>query len=235
MADGIRATVAIMAPEGCPIARESARTESIIDQTATSVSPAGSTGSVTEYLAAADDPATDTANAADEGPATNAGSTPDEPAADAVFTYGSDVVYRTSHEEPEGCPCACLGSYGCPVHRYVADDGEVTIVFHAESFGQLQDVMADLRERFPSVDVRRLLQPPLDGTPDDGVFVNRGKLTDRQREVLETAYENDYFERPRGANASELAAELDISPSTFTEHLVTAQRKLLDDVLDPGS
>ncbi|ELZ10701.1 bacterio-opsin activator HTH domain-containing protein [Halovivax asiaticus JCM 14624] len=245
MGEGIRATVAITAPDGCPIARESARTGSVIDQTSTSVSPAASSGSVTEYLAAADEPAVD-AETVDDGPdadaasadaesATDATSAADEPTDEAVFSYGSTAIYRTAHEESDGCPCACLGSYGCPVHRYVADDGELTLVFHAESFDQLQDVMGDLRERFPSVDVRRLLQPPLEGTPDDGVFVNRGKLTDRQREVLETAYENGYFERPRGANASELAAELGISQSTFTEHLVTAQRKLLDDVLDPSA
>ena len=92
--------------------------------------------------------------------------------------------------------------------------------------------MATLRERFPSVDVQRLLQPPLEGTPEEQVFVNRGRLTDRQREVLQIAFERGYFERPRRANATELAAELDISGSTFTEHLVAAQRKILDDVLD---
>ena len=64
------------------------------------------------------------------------------------------------------------------------------------------------------------------------MFVNRGKLTDRQREVLQTAYKMGYFERPKRANATEIAAELDISQSTFTEHLVTAQRKILEDVLE---
>lgn len=214
MASGIRATVTFSAPDGCPIARHSARTESVIDRTSTSVSTAESTGSVTEYLAE------------------DAGDL--EAADDAIFSYGSTALYRTSHDEPADCPCACLGSFGCPVHRYVADDGDLTVVFHAESFEQLQDVMATLRDRFPSVDVTRLLRPPLEGSPEEHVFVNRGKLTDRQLEVLETAYENGYFERPRRANATELAAELDISQSTFTEHLVTAQRKLLDDVFESG-
>ena len=69
----------------------------------------------------------------------------------------------------------------------------------------------------------------------DVVFVDRGKLTDRQHEVLRTAYDMGYFERPRGANATEVAASLDINPSTFTEHLLSAQRKLLGDVLEDGS
>jgi predicted DNA binding protein len=40
-----------------------------------------------------------------------------------------------------------------------------------------------------------------------------------------------YFERPRDANASAVADALDISPSTFAEHLATAQRKLLEETL----
>ncbi|MFW6000412.1 MAG: helix-turn-helix domain-containing protein, partial [Halorubrum sp.] len=56
-------------------------------------------------------------------------------------------------------------------------------------------------------------------------------LTDRQCEVLRTAYRMGYFERPRDANASEVADALDISPSTFAEHLATAQRKLLEEAL----
>nr|WP_254862964.1 helix-turn-helix domain-containing protein [Halovivax gelatinilyticus] len=148
-----------------------------------------------------------------------------------ILSYGQKTLYRTVHENFQ-CPCTCLGSYGCPVHRYVAVDGGLTLVFHAESFEQLQNVMAELRDRFPSVDVQRLLQPPLEASEDDQVFVNRGALTGRQREVLQLAYERGYFERPKRINATELAAELDISQSTVTEHLVTAQRKLFDDIFD---
>jgi hypothetical protein len=50
--------------------------------------------------------------------------------------------------------------------------------------------------------------------------------------VLETAHRLGYFERPKGANAGEVADALDISRSTFTEHLAAAQTKLLDAILD---
>lgn len=216
MVSGIRATVKFSAPDGCPIARVSASTSRPIDQVSTSISLSGATESVTEFLAE-----TDATNDTDD--------------AEPIFSYGATDLYRTSHDGDERCPCECLGEFGCPVHRYVADDGDLTLVFHAEDFEQLQDVMAALRDRFPSVDVQRLLQPPLEGTQQEKVFVNRGRLTDRQREVLQIAYERGYFERPKRANATELAAELDISQSTFTEHLVTAQRKILDDVLDHDS
>jgi len=54
-------------------------------------------------------------------------------------------------------------------------------------------------------------------------------LTDRQRQVLELAIEAGYFERPRHNNTGELAATLDISRATFTQHLRAAQRKLFAD------
>ena len=40
-----------------------------------------------------------------------------------------------------------------------------------------------------------------------------------------------YFDHPKGANAGDVADALDISRSTFTEHLAAAQTKLLEAVL----
>jgi DNA-binding CsgD family transcriptional regulator len=211
MSSGIRATIAFTDPGECPIAATAGLVETQIEQVSTSVGLEESE-SVTEFLAPSDI---------------------DSPAGvEPIFSYGPETVYRTLHEGTECCPCECLGNHGCPVHRYIAEDGELTLVFHAEDFERLQTVVGELRDRYPPVDVQRLLQPPLEGTPEDRVFVNRGRLTDRQREVLEAAYERGYFERPKQANATEIADDLGIAQSTFTEHLMTAQRKLLDDVLE---
>lgn len=54
------------------------------------------------------------------------------------------------------------------------------------------------------------------------------RLTPRQREMLELAYANGYFESPREQTASELADVVGISQPTFTRHLRAGQRKLLD-------
>lgn len=52
-------------------------------------------------------------------------------------------------------------------------------------------------------------------------------LTERQREVVATAYEMGYYEVPRDVSTDEVAAELDLDPSTVTEHLQRAERNLL--------
>lgn len=211
MSSGIRATIAFADPGECPIAATAGLIETQIEQVSTSVGRDG-TESVTEFLAPSGIESPD--------------------GVEPIFSYGSQSIYRTTHQGPECCPCECLGQHGCPIHRYIGDDGELTIVFHAEDFETLQTVVGELRDRYPPVDVQRLLQPPLEGTPEDQVFVNRGRLTDRQLEVLEAAYEMGYFERPKQANATEIADGLGIAQSTFTEHLMTAQRKLLGDVLE---
>ena len=64
------------------------------------------------------------------------------------------------------------------------------------------------------------------------MIVDRGVLTDRQREVLRVAFEMGYFERPRETNAEAVAAALGIAPSTLAEHLAAAQSKLTDAVLN---
>jgi len=211
MPSGIRATIHFSEPGDCPIAAASAATDGVITQVSTSVARPES-GAVTEFLVPAD--------------------LPESGRVEPVFPYGDRTVYRVRHDGDEQCPCECLGSFGCPVHRYEAADGQLTLVFHAGEFGDLQAVVGELRDRYPPIDVQQLLRPPLDGSPEDSVFVNRGKLTERQLEVLERAFEMGYFERPKRANATEVADDLGIAQSTFTEHLMAAQRKLLEDVLE---
>ncbi|WP_049900110.1 bacterio-opsin activator domain-containing protein [Natrinema sp. J7-1] len=57
-------------------------------------------------------------------------------------------------------------------------------------------------------------------------------LTDRQLTALRKAYYANYFEWPRDVSGEELAESMGISRSTFHQHLRTAQRKLLDELLE---
>lgn len=212
MTSGIRATVSFDSPGACPIAAASRSAEGAIEQVSTSVSVPGNRGSVSEFMAR--------------------GTLEDHQGVEPIFSYGETTLYRVTHESPPSCPCETLGEFGCAVHRYSAEDGTLTLVFHAPDFETLQSVMAEFREQYSPVNVQRLLQPPLEGSAEDRVFVNRGKLTDRQLEVLATAYEMGYFQRPKEANATEIADALGIVQSTFTEHLVAAQRKILSDLLE---
>lgn len=56
-------------------------------------------------------------------------------------------------------------------------------------------------------------------------------LSDRQAEVLQTALEAGYYEWPRDNDAQTIAADLEISHTTFLEHLRKAERTLLQHAL----
>lgn len=211
MSAGIRATVEFPSGEVCPIARLSAATDERVDAKAATVSPDEGTGDVSEFALDADVEVDD--------------------AFTPVFSDGSTSRYRLDHDGAASCPCEWLGRFGCPVDRYVAEEGTLTVVFHAAGYDELQAVVGELREQFPTADIKRFVRSPTTAEAADSVYVDRSKLTDKQLESLETAYRMGYFDRPRGANATEVAAALDIDPSTLSEHLAAAQSKLLDDVL----
>ncbi|MFB6162762.1 MAG: bacterio-opsin activator domain-containing protein [Halococcoides sp.] len=60
------------------------------------------------------------------------------------------------------------------------------------------------------------------------VILDRAALTDRQREVLETAVHRGYFDQPRGSSAAEIGETLGITESTVRDHLRRAERKLFE-------
>jgi predicted DNA binding protein len=151
-----------------------------------------------------------------------------------VFHRGEETVYRFAREASEAPACACehVEAHGPPVRHLKADDGSLVLSFLAGDVATVREVVVDLREAFEGVSLRRLTRSAGPGDAEDLVVVDRATLTDRQREVLETAHEMGYFEHPRTANATDVSEALGINRSTFAEHLASAQSKLLDAILD---
>lgn len=57
-------------------------------------------------------------------------------------------------------------------------------------------------------------------------------LTDRQRTVLQAAYEAGYYDYPRSATQDEVASMVDVTGSTVAEHLRNAEAALVQQALD---
>jgi HTH DNA binding domain len=56
-------------------------------------------------------------------------------------------------------------------------------------------------------------------------------LTEKQRKILSTAYENGYYDVPRKIDSEELAQKLNIVKSTLVEHLRKAEKRLITDIM----
>lgn len=206
---GLEAAVTVNQPRDCPVATASAATDGTVGGVARSSSMDGTVIEEFEVAGDADPPA----------------------CTREVFDGDDHTVYRFEREADRACPCERIETFGCPVADISAVDGRLRVVFRPEDIETLQDVVATLRERYDEVALEHLVRSGT-STAGETVVVDRGRLTARQREVLETAYEMGYFEHPKGANAGEVAAALDISSATFRGHLAAAQSKLLDEVLD---
>ncbi|MHC3436736.1 bacterio-opsin activator domain-containing protein [Natrialbaceae archaeon A-gly3] len=72
-------------------------------------------------------------------------------------------------------------------------------------------------------------------TPDRLADDVLASLTDRQLEVVRTAYHAGFFESPREHTGQEVARSLDISPTAFSDHTRTVQRKLFATLFEDGT
>lgn len=206
MEEGILASVEVRDPEGCPV------TSLAVDGDVQSVTHGrGTTGTVPVEVTVDGDAAPDHGR--------------------PVFSYESGTVYRLERTADQGCACDRIEARGCPVREVRATDGAILFRFIVADQDRLRTVISDLRSRDGDVSIRCLHRSGA-GTESAPVFVDRNAFTDRQREVVRRAHELGYFERPKRANASEVAAELDISPSTFADHLAAAQTTLMDALFD---
>ncbi len=217
MPAGIRAEIAIEEPTDCVLTATALDASGTIQSVARTVDP-GHPGTVTEEFVLEADPAPTSFDV--------------EPKPTALFSYGSRTVYRIERDHDTGEPSDVLAEFGCPVVGTRATGSRLYLTFHAPDMPSLQSIIGTMMDRFDGVDVRRLLQSEQEHGDQNLVFVDRNTLTARQLEVLETAHRMGYFDHPKEANAGEVAAELEISGTTFAEHLAAGQRKLLDAILD---
>lgn len=156
-------------------------------------------------------------------------------AADPVFEADGEYVYRL--RTPAGAgpyPCRSVESLGHPVSDVTVrtDPDRILLTLSLPSVDPIGEIVDALESIGASVTLTRLTRSGESGDADP-IVVDRGRLTDRQREVMRTATRLGYFEYPREADAEEVAAAVGIARSTFAEHLAAAQRRVFDELVDP--
>ncbi|ELY96423.1 helix-turn-helix domain-containing protein [Natrialba taiwanensis] len=216
---GFRATVVVHAPARCPVAEVS----ETVDEPISSVTRTRSKrtdGTVTEEFGI--DAGTTIEN--------------DDLRSDRELTPIQETdctaIYRFERESEVNCACEVIEDTGTPISSVRAQDGSLLLSFRTLELEDVVEIVDELRARFDGVLVEDLAQDhgEVSGNP---TIVDRDVLTARQREIIETAHEMGYFAYPKGANATEVADELGIARSTFTEHLAATQTKLMDAILAP--
>ncbi|WP_302081045.1 helix-turn-helix domain-containing protein [Salinibaculum rarum] len=107
-------------------------------------------------------------------------------------------------------------------HRIVGQNAHLDVVASVRDWNHLKEVASTIEDEHGSLELVGTTQTETIGYPLGGNKIKQsmsGKLSDKQLEVLETAYKMGYFKVPQEVTAEEIAGELDISRSTLSERL----------------
>jgi len=113
--------------------------------------------------------------------------------------------------------CFCLT---CPLASLNKPDGTVDWVLAMPANSSLRKLLAKLKGHGIGADILRVARI------SDG-----GKLTARQRHMIEYAFASGFFEYPRRTGLRELSKSLDVSPSALGEMIRRAERKIITSYL----
>ncbi|MFA9416460.1 bacterio-opsin activator domain-containing protein [Natrinema sp. HArc-T2] len=126
-----------------------------------------------------------------------------------------------------------LSEHGAVIRELVATDGVADLAVDLPDGRSARSAYDLLEHRYDRVELLSYYErdEPTQ-TPHDVTARLESSLTDRQLMALRKAYYANYFEWPRDISGKELAASMDISRSTFHQHLRAAQRKVLAELFD---
>ncbi len=124
-----------------------------------------------------------------------------------------------------------LADHGAILRTASATASGATLTIDVPGSVDTRHVTGFLRERFGEVELTA--KQTREQASEHGFYASvLERLTDRQLEVLETAYYSGFFETPRGVTGEEVADSLGISPQAFYQHVRTVQRKLFAALVD---
>jgi len=151
------------------------------------------------------------------------------------LTDGADgSLFRARVSDP---PLAArVTDDGAVVRAITIDSGVATAALDVSHTAAVREFLDRLRQWNPNFELRarQSRERPLK-TRQTFVTALEDQLTDRQREVLQTAYLSGYFEMPRVSNGQEVTELLGVSQPTFSEHLRAAERTLCEVLFETES
>ena len=149
----------------------------------------------------------------------------------------SQVVTVAEHEDEtvlqlrltEPSLGAITDAHGAQLREFVADTSGGRAHIDVPDAVDVHDLIAGLRRTGPDMSIVARRAVATDGcstVANHARSVLLEAFTDRQREVVQTAYHGGFFEWPRHANGEVIADSLEISSPAFHKHVRAVERKL---------
>ena len=152
-------------------------------------------------------------------------------AADCVGGEGTEYLFDAAVSGP--LLAAKLVRHGGRPTAIRADAEGTTVVVDLPQTTDVREFLEMLETQYPSVELgtrRNVDRAASVGTTGASGVLDR--LTERQQEVLRTAYLTGFFQVPRETSAKDLAGMLGVSQPTVSHHLRNAQHRLLSAVFE---
>ncbi|QLG47780.1 PAS domain S-box protein [Natrinema halophilum] len=130
---------------------------------------------------------------------------------------------------------AIADTHGARLREFVAEGSSGQAIVDVPDGVAVREVLSGINRSGPSVwMIARREQTSDESSTLSGPARNTllKTFTDRQREVVQTAYHGGFFEWPRRATGEEIAGSLDISSPAFHKHIRSAERKLFAALFD---
>ncbi|AUX10298.1 HTH-10 family transcriptional regulator [Halalkaliarchaeum desulfuricum] len=136
--------------------------------------------------------------------------------------------FVASSVDEEACVCPVFRERDCTANIESYKNDFLYVSITVPSRDVLSDIVATLRERGASVSLERIQSLSSEESEGRTVELDVSTITKKQREAIEMAVEAGYYDySTEKAELEELAAELDISLSAFTQRLRAAESKLV--------
>lgn len=139
-----------------------------------------------------------------------------------VDTLDDEALVRVDWAEQIDGFLLALTEYGGTILEGIGEAGSWRFRLRFDDHDRLSEFYRDCTDRGIAIDIERVHDP---GMPSESG--SKFDLTDTQREALQYAYEQGYFDVPRQTNLVELAEHLGISDSAVSQRLRRAIAKIL--------
>ncbi|MFA9518236.1 bacterio-opsin activator domain-containing protein [Halopenitus sp. H-Gu1] len=151
--------------------------------------------------------------------------------AQLLCSYDDRCLFRLNTDDSS--VVTTLARYGAAVTSLSVTDGCGRLVADISRSNDVRSVVEAVQSVHPELDLVAQRERERDADFETAFRSSfEESLTDRQLEAARTAYFAGFFEWPRETSGEGVASMMDISQSTFTQHLRSAERKLFEAVFE---
>jgi PAS domain S-box-containing protein len=134
----------------------------------------------------------------------------------------------------DDCLATTLAVVGADIQSVTVSKGHCRITASLSKSQERQTLVNHLKDEYPGINVS-IQQHRRSSSPVSQTRQIEKSLTDRQQDILATAYYSGFFDQRRQRTGVEIADSLDISQPAFSTQLRAAQRNLLTAIFENPS